>query len=248
MGSHIPVIAKIVDKAKKFTIKTNITKHVHYGKITIDNFNIKDEIIIEIECNNILFINMELCLAMTYLTMYNNLINLTRLYISNVVVDRMFIMSLNDLPKLRDLSIVFCNLEDHHMEYLDVKTSLSKLTVSSNKTIIYRKSRKYEITLNRLDFVRVLPNLKYLDVSESNISNDSMYHLESLNHLTGLVLSDTRVSDNIVTTIVKLTTLRELDITDTLVSEQSYNYIKENCKIKKLYHHSDSSSDDFEMI
>jgi Leucine-rich repeat (LRR) protein len=223
--------------APSMVIRGKHQEYVFKGSVDMMNIlSIPDDQVKEMICDCINLINIELCLIMTYFTMTFR--QLTKINVSHVHIGRTFIDAINNMSNLNYLSVTDSDMHDGLLDLLHNK-NIRRLTLTGNRVVV----GKEELNISRLNFVRSLPNLQFLDVSDSQVSDSAMRYLHPLTNLTGLILNETYVGDECVTTLVQLTSLVELDIFDTLISEESYNYIRDNCNIKRLYHHCDSSED-----
>lgn len=194
-----------------------------------DILPLKDNNIEEIRCDQVIMRNMNASIVLYQLMMYNNMYSLSKLHLNNIKFERSCLTLINMLPSLEKLSITYCNVTDYDLESLDVNSRLSYLNVTGNTYI------------RNLGFLRMTPSLSYCDVSDTGIFDETLYHLTYLQQLKVLVMCETSISDKIIPTVKKLRSLKELDISDTQVSEDGFNYLRKHCKIRKLYHHSDSS-------
>jgi Leucine-rich repeat (LRR) protein len=132
---------------------------------------------------------------------------------------------ISELPFLTKLSICYSNIADQDLDNLGMNPRLRYLDVSGNKCI------------RSLTFLRCVPQLTSLDVSDTNITDDSINEVTLVKGLRKLALSETDVSDSITDSIEKLSKLVELDITDTKITEFGYSTIMTNCNIDVVYYH-----------
>lgn len=196
------------------------------GRVTMDDLKLVNKNnIIKIQFQNIQPINMSLTNIIDWMSVYNNCVSLQKLYISGFHINDKFVNMISELPFLTKLSICYSNIADQNLDGLGMNPRLRYLDVSGNKYI------------RSLTFLRSVPQLMSLDVSDTNITDESLSQVTLIKGLKKLALSETDVSDSIIESIYKLTKLTELDITDTKITEFGYASIMTNCNIDVVYYH-----------
>lgn len=208
------------------------------GRITMEDLKVvKKDSIVKIQFQNIQPINMSLTNIIDWMSVYNNCISLQKLYISGFRINdkfacqasrqmpSTFMNMISELPFLTKLSICYSNIADQDLDNLGMNPRLRYLDVSGNKCI------------RSLTFLRSIPQLTSLDVSDTNITDDSLSEVVHTKSLKTFALSETNVSDSIIGSIEELTKLSELDITDTKITEFGYASIMTNCNIDVVYYH-----------
>lgn len=196
------------------------------GRVTMDDLKVVNKNnIIKIQFQNIQPINMSLTNIIDWMSVYDHCISLQKLYISGFRINDKFINMISELPFLTKLSICYSNIADQDLDNLGMNPRLRYLDVSGNKCI------------RSLTFLRCVPQLTSLDVSDTNITDDSINEVTLVKGLRKLALSETDVSDSITDSIEKLSKLVELDITDTKITEFGYSTIMTNCNIDVVYYH-----------
>ncbi|CAL6005917.1 Leucine_rich repeats-containing protein [Hexamita inflata] len=167
------------------------------------------------------------------------------------------LQSLPDYPKLKQLSLVGCNINDisciSHFTLLtklnvsenkikilklpETLTNLEDLTFSDNMTInisqlnLFVKLKKLNITQNRIKNISVLSNL--VNLKELNISNNKIAvisHLKNLTQLINLNMSQNNILN--IKILKNLVNLEELDLSCNRCSD--ITLLQHLCKLTKL--------------
>jgi len=196
------------------------------GLISLDDLeNIRDDKITKLMFLNIKLVNTEMYIILNWMSMYNRCKNLTKLHIQGVRLPTNFFEMLHNYPKLTDVAVRDSNVSCYDLEGLRLNTTIRRLDLSGNRKLSY------------LSFLHLIPNLAYLDLSDTNIDNTSLQYISMLKKLQVLVLCDTHVSDVLIKYINNLKELRELDICNTCISNEGYQSLIPY--IPNLYYHND---------